>query len=261
MLSNSLDTRTAIFLAAMCSQGYQLLEYGPESIVLPQRYRLVTSFAANSILSKKELFGFIAESDGQIVIVFRGTHSTSDWISDSIARQIVFPYAKEGGLSHKGFTDIYESARKQILAALRKLSADKTLYITGHSLGGALAALCAADLATNTKFKSPSVYTFASPRVGNPTFAELFNRRTGPHYRIYNTNDIVPDLPPVIYKSLRTDKIYHYLHVKKAVELTFQAGSVAANHAIGNYFAELTKLDPRYTQRLCSQNPGFCPNA
>lgn len=260
MLSNSLDTRTAIFLAAMCSQSYSQFENGTESVIMPNNYRMVSSFKATSILSEKELFGFIAESDGQIVIVFRGTHTTSDWISDAIARQIQFPYTKEHCFVHEGFLDIYRSARKSIVTALNKLSTEKTLYITGHSLGGALAALCATDISTNTKSKNPSVYTYASPRVGNQAFASLFNRRTGPHYRIYNTNDLVPLLPPFIYRSPRTDKVYHYIHVKKGVELTFQGGSVSANHVISNYFAELAKLDPRFTQQLYTQTPGFCPN-
>lgn len=259
MLINSLDTRTAIFLAAMCSQSYVQHEKGTESVILPSNYRMVSSFTANSVLTDKELFGFIAESDKQIVIVFRGTNTTSDWISDAIARQTVFPYAKDGGLVHKGFLDIYNSARKQIMTAIAKLSPRKTFYLTGHSLGGCLAALCAADLATNTRFKQPSIYTYGSPRVGNPAFASLFNHRTGPHYRIYNTNDIVPELPPFIYKSPRTDQVYHYLHVKKGVELTYQAGSVSANHAISNYYGDLAKLDPRYAEQLQNRTPGFCP--
>ncbi|MCY9661520.1 lipase family protein [Paenibacillus chondroitinus] len=259
MLINTLDTRTAIFLAAMCSQSYGLFANGPESVILPRNYRMVAPFTATSVFSNKELFGFIAESDTQIVIVFRGTSSTSDWISDAIARQTAYPYAKDGGLVHKGFLDIYNSARKQIIAVMSKLSPRKTLYLTGHSLGGCLANLCALDLTANTRFKEPSVYTYGSPRVGNPAFSSLFNRRTGPRYRIYNTNDVVPELPPFIYRSPRTDQVYHYLHVKKGVELTYQAGSMSANHAISGYFAELAKLDPRYAEQLQSRTPGFCP--
>ena len=143
---------------------------------------------------------------------------------------------------------------------MSKLSAHKQLYLTGHSLGGALATLCAADLAANTKFTSPSVYTFGSPRVGNPTFAGFFNRRTGPHYRVYNSEDVVTSLPPLLYKSPRTGQLYHYTHVKKAVELINPTGSFAGNHAISNYFHELAKLDPKYAKLLCAKTPGFCPN-
>ncbi|MGG1553940.1 lipase family protein [Paenibacillus ferrarius] len=260
MFSNSLDTRTAIRLSAMCSQSYAQLTQGTENVVLPSASRIVAPFTASSFLSGRELFGFIAESDSQINIVFRGTTTTSDWISDAIARQTAYPYAKGGGLVHQGFLDIYESARKQILTVMRKLSAQKQVYLTGHSLGGALAALCAADLATNTKFRSPAVYTFGSPRVGNPAFAKHFNLTTGPHYRVYNRNDMVPALPPLVYKSLRTGDLYHYIHVKKAVELDFPTGSLSSNHAVSEYFQELAKLDPKYAKLLCGKTPGFCPN-
>ncbi|TXK74089.1 lipase family protein [Paenibacillus sp. N3.4] len=260
MANDSLDVRTAIFLAAMCGQSYNQFEHADGSFTVPTPYEVVAAFKATSFFGKKEWFGFIAESDDRVVLVFRGTNTKSDWISDAIARQTPYPYTKEGGLAHQGFLDIYSSARKQILTALNKLSAQKALYITGHSLGGALTALCAVDVAANTKFKAPAIYTFASPRAGNPVFARLFNQKTGSHFRIYNINDIVPELPPVLYTSPRTDKTYHYLHVKKAVELSFQAGSVSANHAIGSYFAELAKRSPQYVQQLCLRNPGFCPS-
>ncbi|OCT16136.1 hypothetical protein A8709_01430 [Paenibacillus pectinilyticus] len=260
MFSNAMDTRTALRLAAMCGQSYTLLEQGTEGVILPPSYRIVSSFTANSAFGGRELFGFIAESESQIVIAFRGTSTASDWISDAIARQTDFPFAKEGGLVHQGFLDIYQSARKQILASMSKLSPQKQLYLTGHSLGGALATLCGADLATNTKFKDPAVYTFGSPRVGNPTFASQFNRKTGPHYRVYNRNDMVPALPPLVYKSPRTDGLYHYIHVKKAVELDFPTGSLAGNHAVSGYFNELAKLDPKYAKLICTRTPGFCPN-
>lgn len=259
MFSNSMDTRTAIRLAAMCGQCYTQLEQGTEGVILPSNYWIVSPFTATSFLSSRELFGFITESDTQINIVFRGTTTASDWISDAIASQTPFPYAKEGGLVHQGFLDIYQSARKQILTAMNKLSAKKQLYLTGHSLGGALATLCAVDLAMNTKF-NPSVYTFGSPRVGNPTFAKLFNRCTGPHYRVYNQTDMVPKLPPLVYKSPRTGGIYHYIHVKKAVEFVNATGSFAGNHAVSGYFSEVAKLDPKYAKLICTRTPGFCPN-
>ena len=66
----------------------------------------------------------------KLLLYFEGTSTTSDWISDAIARQIPFPYAKQGGLVHQGFLDIYESARKQILTAMNKLSAHKQLITT-----------------------------------------------------------------------------------------------------------------------------------
>lgn len=58
-------------------------------------------------------------------------------------------------MTHRGFTDIYASARDAILSLLGTLSPEKTLYVTGHSLGGALATLCALDVAANSAFTTP----------------------------------------------------------------------------------------------------------
>ena len=76
----------------------------PKALLYQTITGLVSSFKATSILSEKELFGFIAESDRQIVIVFRGTSTTSDWISDAIARQIRFPIPKSSASFTKGFS-------------------------------------------------------------------------------------------------------------------------------------------------------------
>lgn len=66
------------------------------------------------------------------------------------------------------------------------------VIITGHSLGGALATLCAFQLAMAF---GPSiihsVYTFAAPELGFQDFAEIYNRVVSPHYRVNNTKDIV----------------------------------------------------------------------
>ncbi|NEW07574.1 lipase family protein [Paenibacillus sp. SYP-B3998] len=260
MSTISFEKRTAIFLAAICGQTYTQFENESGTFVVPRTYEIASTFKAASFAGKEEYFGYMLESKDTIVIAFRGSNTRSDWISDVIARQNKFPYMRDSGLVHRGFLSIYKSARKKIISTLSKLSPQKKLFVTGHSLGGALATLCAVDIVANTPFESPCVYTFASPRVGNAVFAKTFDRQIATRHRIYNVNDLVPQLPPVIYRSPKTDQNYYYVHVKKGDEVRFQKGSISANHAIGNYFSELVKLDTAYAQELCTYNPGFCPN-
>ncbi|MEK8127930.1 lipase family protein [Paenibacillus filicis] len=259
MSSSPFDTRNAIFLAAVCGQTYSQFDNQDGTFVLPHGYRLIASFKASSFMGSEAWFGFITESADRIIIAFRGTNTRPEWISNSIARQTPYPFLSDSGLVHSGFLDIYRTARKSILSALRKLPEDRKLFITGHSLGGALATLCAVDVAANSKFKSPVVYTYASPRVGNPKFAMRFNNLLSGRHRIYNNNDLVPGLPPLVYRSPKTDRTYFYVHVKKGFELSFQNGSVSANHSLPSYFDQLAKLNPAYTREMCSRNPGFCP--
>jgi hypothetical protein len=145
-----------------------------------------------------------------------------------------------------------------LIAALAKLSPEKTLYVTGHSLGAALATLCAVDIAANTAFCSPSLFTYGSPRVGDPAFAKAFSRYVRSSYRTANLFDIVTYAPPSVYKLPKQEKKYYYSHVQTLSSQHFQNGSAGANHVISSYFTELSKLQPQFTEQMRSANPGFC---
>jgi triacylglycerol lipase len=253
------DDRMAIFLAAVCSQTYEQYNDPAGSFVVPQLYEVVSTFHAKSITGQSERFGFIIQSEDRIIIAFRGTSSATDWISDAIARQAKYKCVPDSGLTHVGISAIYYSAREQILNVLDRLSVSKALLITGHSLGGALATLCALDVAVNSKFDHPIIYTYASPRVGDPAFARNFAVRIDQSYRVYNPIDIVPRLPPHIYKLPKSKKTYHYMHIHNPIPLQFHNGSVSANHVISSYFAELAKRNPQFTQVLNQRNPDLCP--
>jgi predicted lipase len=73
----------------------------------------------------------------------------------------------------------------QVFSLLDQLVADASrgpwqVYVTGHSLGGALATLCAYELCNRAPSKrahySVTMYTYGAPRVGNKTFADSFNK-------------------------------------------------------------------------------------
>lgn len=249
----------AIFLAAICGQTYTQFANEDGSFTVPANYSVCHTIDAKSITNVWERFGFIIESPQEIIIAFRGTNSTSNWISNILASQIRFRYIKEKCLTHRGFTGIYASARDGIISALARLSPDKPLTVTGHSLGGALATLCAVDLAANTAFSSPSLYTYGSPRVGDPAFAKACSTYVHKSCRIANLFDLVTYAPPTVYKLPKRDKTYYYSHVQTHIPLSFQHESVDLNHAIGSYFTALSKLAPEYAKRLCLTNPGFCP--
>jgi len=256
---NEFDIRRAIFLAAVCSQTYAQFNDPDGSFVIPDGYKLVSAFRAKSFTRQWERFGFIIESAQDVVIAFRGTSSTANWISDAIASQVKYKWVKGFGQSHRGISDIYNSARDSILSALGSVDAAKALYITGHSLGGALAVLCAPDAAKHSVFRNPLIYTFGAPRVGNPTFAKAFSDQLPRSCRVYNIFDAVPLLPPQVYKPPRRETTYHYMHVKEAEALQFNNGSVPANHVIGSYYRALAGQDPLFAEFLNKRNPGFCP--
>lgn len=91
---------------------------------------------------------------------------------------------------HEGFHEAYESVEQQLNEALDELSGGKPLFITGHSLGGALATIAAKRL--NFKSGIAACYTFGAPRVGDKEWISTIKT---PIYRVVNAADAVTMLP------------------------------------------------------------------
>jgi predicted lipase len=72
-----------------------------------------------------------------------------------------------------------------------------TIVVTGHSLGGALAAICALDLVLSdiTTGENLELITFGEPRVGNAEYAAAMDKYVPQSYRVVNKRDLVPHLP------------------------------------------------------------------
>lgn len=255
----TMNIQQSIFCAALCGQTYVQFDNADGSFIVPQGFRFVCEIQAKSFSQRMERFGFVIESDQKIMIAFRGTSSTSDWISDLQATQVRFKPVNNNSYTHRGFTGIYNSLRLELKKQLRGLSPAKKMILTGHSLGGALAMLCAADLASNGLFEPVTVYTYGAPRVGNPEFAKSYAALVDTSYRVVNPNDVVPMVPPPILKLPRHERTFYYLHAPQSVALPFEQGSISGNHIISSYYEALSIQDPLYAMNLCEHNPGFCP--
>jgi hypothetical protein len=103
---------------------------------------------------------------------------------------------------HKGFHDalhaVWEIAYQngEILPARLLNRGDRAVWITGHSLGGAIAELCAAQASFETHVPVQGVYTFGQPRCGDDAFARLVHAALGQRiFRFVNDRDIVPRVP------------------------------------------------------------------
>lgn len=138
-------------------------------------------------------FGFVAQSSQAVIISFRGTEQDCEWREDFDALAVPNQYGK--GMVHRGFQEQYSKIRASVIVALSKANTHLPLWITGHSLGAALATLCQADLAP---VHDPLCYTWAGPRVGWIDFANWFDSLNLECYRIVNEWDLVPQVPPVL---------------------------------------------------------------
>src|SRR5205823_8259206 len=105
------------------------------------------------------------------------------------------------GRVHRGFSSVLRHTWDRVETVL-EAARDKPLFLTGHSMGGALAVLTACRLA---KAGRPPVatYTFGAPRVGDPAFCAGYAL---PTYRVVNRLDLVPELPLASLKRLLPEK-------------------------------------------------------
>ncbi|VBB08304.1 lipase (class 3) [Lucifera butyrica] len=258
---NNFNSEDSILLAAMSYQTYPL--FLAEKLILPKGFELryIIRAFADVEHPKEEIFGYITESIYNIVIAFRGYASyPADLISAYDILQVPYPFVRNVGKTSRGFTCIYQSTRSKLIRKLNKLSPAKSLFITGHNYGGALAILAALDIAVNTRFENPIVYTYGSPRVGDPEFAFRFNQVVKSSIRIVNIHDSFPTFPAQIYPPPFTKEGLYYQHVKTTYPLSFQLNDTPRNDSIGCYFKNLSKKNPDFAKVLCYENPGFCPN-
>lgn len=161
---------------------------------------------------------FIFRKDQHIVLVFRGSQQAADWSTNFKFRMKQFAFthtAQEAvppqGEVHRGFHDAWQSVEHEVLVQLKRWwTPESQLWVTGHSLGGALAALAATSLEYQG-FKVSGLYTFGQPRVGDWAFTREVNSRMGDRmFRYVNNNDIVPLIPPQI-NPLNPGRLYGHM--------------------------------------------------
>ncbi len=194
-------------------------------------------------------FGFLAvTASKELVAVIRGTDTILEWMHDAAFLMVPNPIAGAHGYTDDGFTAVYRSLRigrsdatqaaKDSIRAYVDAGTAASVTICGHSLGGALATLLGLDVALNSACRTPSVYTFASPRTGDHLFASVYGAVVPSSFRIANRHDLVPKLPPILPLP--------YEHVNTAYELNPPPDAIAATipcmHHLTTYLWLMARL-------------------
>jgi hypothetical protein len=185
-------------------------------------YTVVTTIYANDLatdispLRADQIVSFgvvVQDGGGNVVVAIRGTDGIYEWLQDLNFLQVKCPILPGAGNTEDGFTAVYESLRittdpnsTRLVDALPKMGFPHpvtSMTICGHSLGAALSTLLALDVGANTKFANPTAYSYASPRVGDPSFVDTYNQLVPNTYRFANRLDLVPKLPtPPLYEHV-----------------------------------------------------------
>jgi hypothetical protein len=140
------------------------------------------------------MIGYVLSVDNVSVIAFRGTDAgdSGDWLANLNSFEMKTPF----GPIHDGFYEAYMSMKPQIVKLLAERKPDH-LWITGHSLGGALAVVAAFDLIDTEKRTVDGLITFGQPMVAKAQLAGHLNKILFDKYAYFvNDADIVPRVPP-----------------------------------------------------------------
>src|SRR5262245_20491681 len=173
-------------------------------------YVVITTVYANDLATdmnpergkRRVSIGLVLQdpATGDAVIAIRGTEGIHEWVQDARFLLVSCPFRDGAGRTEDGFTAMYLSftidpapgsqSLVKALAGLPWKKPVKSLTICGHSLGGALVTLLAMDVALNTPYTDPMVYTYASPRTGDESFAHTYDHVVQRTCRIANRMDL-----------------------------------------------------------------------
>jgi hypothetical protein len=158
-------------------------------------------------------FGFVAQNntDHSYVAVIRGTDGIVEWVID--AEFVLIPHPRHAGVRiEQGFWNIYQTLSlanpstgvttyQNAAEGIAALVGAGTVVVAGHSLGSALATYLTDDLADRLGPRATACL-FASPRTGDPAWANLFDTNVT-SYRVFNyILDIVTHVPSLDYATL-----------------------------------------------------------
>ncbi|QOY90899.1 lipase family protein [Paludibaculum fermentans] len=190
--------------------------------------------------------GYVAESEAAILVAFRGTEPAQLPDVGSDLKTIPIPWE---GLArvHGGFFRAFFAAWNKdfgggrIFPDLLRNSGGRKIWITGHSLGGALAQICATQTELRDAIPVHAVYTYGQPRVGDEQFARIMNEKLGHKiFRLVNDRDIVPRVP------LYTMEYRHYgrqFYFDRNRSMTESQASVETLMEALNSFRQTIRMD------------------
>lgn len=187
--------------------------------------------------TKGDLECVLAKEGYTIYIAFRGTEASLKDIKTD------FKFSKtdfEGFKAHKGFVKSYSEIRDEVVTYVNGKLSDLDILrggkivILGHSLGGALANLCAVHLVTSKPYFAETIQlvTFGSPKVFGYNYSLFKIYNSIETYRFVNGDDLVTKAPPMIF---------NYFHYGNEVNIGNKDGSgILKEHGIKKYYESLS---------------------
>jgi hypothetical protein len=175
-----------------------------------------------------------------------------NWVGNAMTMMARFPDSWSGSKVHSGnyraWSIFLKPRVQQELRGLSSTSFNRVIF-TGHSLGGAIATLAAADLVSDSKkwgcdvlgSCDVSVVTFGQPHSGNAAFKSGYLCNSIPHKRYVNATDPVPMALTAVNKAaegagVEADKFEHV-----SDEICLVGGIVGKSIEVGEQVYDVVK--------------------
>ncbi len=191
----SLNRETAYWMARIAKIVYlKKADDAPdEAAILADLQAEDSGFISVLGTNHKSAQAALIEHQNYFCLAFRGTDEIADWLDNInvFSEKVLF------GEFHRGFWNSLNDVWDPLFERYQQLRLQKRrpLFLTGHSLGGAMATVAAAKL-IHADLPFTSAYTFGQPRAMTLATSRIFNADAGSKFfRFQNNNDIVTRIP------------------------------------------------------------------
>ena len=182
-----------------------------------------------------DVAGYVAvdHTNNLIVVSFRGSTTIDAWITN-------FDFGTtdtdicSGCTAHRGFWNSWVDSRSRVTPAVKQAAKDFPSYkitVVGHSLGGAIASLAAAQL--RNYGLTVALYSFGSPRIGGNKISSYISSQTGGNFRVTHWNDPVPKVPLLTMGYVHISPEYY---INKPSRQDVSAGDIQVYAGAANLF-------------------------
>ena len=191
------------------------------------KFKLKRVVTKNCGFARQNCSGYVAVSHSMnaVVVAFRGSENFDQAIQ-TFVETLLTPKTQflngEVQISWKrGFDALWPSMRTEVNTLVSR-NPSYQIWVTGHSLGGAMASLASTWLAYHNiaPRKNIILYTFGMPRVGNYDYALQHDQLVNNSWRVVNDNDLVPHFPSVVSVSILNGPYHHGKEVFYSPEAT-----------------------------------------
>lgn len=200
--SHTFDTYFANIAVELSAQAYCSIE---NYKLMPMPTNIIVTDTLYDKVSDIQGYVAVDNTNEIIYVVFRGSSSILNWLDDFEIQKVPYiSYPECNCTVHKGFyyaTQHLKNATQDAVFRLINTYNYNTVIVTGHSLGAAISQLIGMELARY--IRSPIIYNFGQPRIGDKIYAGFVNTQIIEMYRFTHNHDIVPRVPP---------RVLGYLH-------------------------------------------------